>query len=424
VTRARLEPEEVISFDVAIELVRAQLRVLDPEEIALERAFGRVLADSIRAPHALPSFDNSMVDGYALRVDDVRDAAPERPVELRVIAEVAAGEASECVVSPGTAARIMTGAPVPASADGIAMLEWTSWDADRVRVERPVAEGQFIRRAGEDLRAGDAVFSQGTRLGAAHVGVLGALGIGGVTVRRRPTVAVLVTGDELLTVHEELRPGRIRSSNDLVLGGLAREAGGRVLDLGIARDDRGDLEERLTRGRGADVIVTSGGVSVGDHDEVQSVLTEMGFRRVFWRVASSPGKPLLFGTLGASLVFGLPGNPVSTSIAFENFVRPALRRLEGDARPDRPRVWARVVGTISGPPARRHFARVRVEAAPDGLTVREVGPHGSGNLRSMANANGLAIVREGVARLEDGELAEVLLIDGPSAPTSSPEDGK
>ena len=411
--RQRLDPERVTPFADAVTLVSSRVRALPAERVPLGAAAGRVLAETIHAPHALPPFDNSMVDGWALRVADVREASAAHPAELRVAGTVAAGDAPSIAVERGTAVRIMTGAAVPATADGIAMLEWTSWDQEHVRVERSVEPGQFIRRAGEDLSAGDTVFERGTRLGSAHVGVLGSLGQASVPVHRSPTVGVLVTGDELLTVHDELAPGRIRSSNDFVLLAAVREAGGLAVDLGVARDDRSDLRARLEGGRACDVLVTSGGVSVGDHDEVQAVLLEMGLERVFWRIASSPGKPLLFGTLGRCLVFGLPGNPVSTAVAFENFVRPTIRRLEGDAHPERARVRARALAPIAGPGPRRHFARVRLSWTSDGWVAREVGPRGSGNLRSMAHANGLAILPEEIARVEANEFVDVVCLGMP-----------
>jgi molybdopterin molybdotransferase len=250
-------------------------------------------------------------------------------------------------------------------------------------------------------------------LGAAEVGVLASVGKARVRVHRRPVVAVLATGDELLGVDEKLVRGKIRSTNDYSLAGQVREAGCEALLLGIARDDAADLAARIGRAQGADVLLTSGGVSVGDHDEVQEVLVREGFRKIFWRVASSPGKPLLFGTLGAAHVFGLPGNPVSSMVAFENFVRPFLRMLQGDRSPDRPKVSARAADEIKGPDSRRHFARVRVSYGSAGYVAREVRPHGSGNLRSMVNANGLAVVPEGSARIPEGGSVEVILLRNP-----------
>jgi molybdopterin molybdotransferase len=409
----RLVADAPISFDEADARVRGEAHALPAETVALADAHGRVLAADIAAPHPVPHFENSTVDGYAVRAADVAGASPDRPVELSVAGEVMAGDAGRATLAPGTALRIMTGAPVPPGADAVVMLEWTEFTPGRVRVEREVEPGRFVRRVGEDIREGDMVLAAGTRIGAAELGVLASLGRTSFPAHRRPRVAVLATGDELLEAHEPLAPGRIRSSNSWTLAAQAREAGAEVRDLGIARDDPADLARRLREGAGADVILTSGGVSVGDRDHVQSVLGGLGFHRIFWRVDASPGKPLLFGKLGSSLVFGVPGNPVSSMVSFENFVRPLLRRLEGDARPGRPRVRAVLSDPVRGPRDRRHFARVRLAWGRDGFIAAEVRPHGSGNLRSMAGANALAVLPEGIDRLERGETAEVMMLGEP-----------
>jgi molybdopterin molybdotransferase len=411
----RLVADAPIPFDEAAARVRAESRPLPAETIALENAAGRVLAAGVTAPHPVPPFESSTVDGYAVRAEDVAGASADAPVELAAAGEVMAGDAGGASLAPGTARRIMTGAPVPAGADAVVMLEWTEVLTGRVRVERGVEPGRFIRRVGEDVRQGDAVLAAGTRIGAAELGVLASLGCTSFPVHRRPRVAVLATGDELLEAHEPLAPGRIRSSNSWTLAAQAREAGADVRDLGIARDDPGELARRLEAAGDCDVILTSGGVSVGDRDHVQAVLAELGFRRIFWRVTASPGKPLLFGRLGGALVFGVPGNPVSSMVSFENFVRPLLRRLQGDARPERPRVRATLADPIRGPKDRRHFARVRLSWGRDGFIAEEVRPHGSGNLRSMANANALAVLPEGVEARERGETVEVMMLGEPDA---------
>lgn len=411
----RRDLEPVTPFDEAVRIVRGAVEPLGIRKVGLPVASGRVLAESVVAPHPVPPFDNSMVDGFALRAADTAGAASGSPVELEVVGEVAAGDPGDVTFPPGSAVRIMTGAPVPAAADGIVMLEWTETEGSRVRIFRETSPGRFIRRAGEDTRAGDVVLGPGRTLGAAEIGVLASIGRGTVRVRRRPRVALLVTGDELLGVDDDLVPGKIRSTNNWTIAGQVREAGGELHDLGIGKDDPADLARRIGRASEADVLVTSGGVSVGDHDEVQDVLIASGMERLLWRVAASPGKPLLFGRLGRTLVFGLPGNPVSSMVCFENFVRPVLRLLQGDSRPDRPRVRATVLEAIRGPESRRHFARVRVAVDAEGFTVREVGPRGSGNLSSMARANGLAIVPEGRAVAEKGERVTVVLLGAPDA---------
>jgi molybdopterin molybdotransferase len=414
---SRLVADPPIPFDRAEELIRKEARALPAEEVALAEAAGRVLAGSIRAPHPVPPFENSTVDGYAVRAADVAGASADSPVELRVPGEVMAGDAGDRTLAPGTALRIMTGAPVPPGADAVVMLEWTEFTPERVRVEREVEAGRFIRRVGEDVREGDEVLRGGTRIGAAELGVLASLGCTRFAVHRRPRVAVLATGDELLEAHEPLAPGRIRSSNSWTLAAQAREVGAEVRDLGIARDEPGDLAGKLEQALDCDVILTSGGVSVGDRDHVQAVLGSLGFRRIFWRVQASPGKPLLFGRLGDAIVFGIPGNPVSSMVSFENFIRPLLARLGGHAQPERPRVRAVLADPVRGPADRRHFARVRLVWEGDRFVAEEVRPHGSGNLRSMANANALAVLPEGVDRRERGETVDVVMLREPDRRT-------
>lgn len=408
----RLQLDPPIPFDEAMARVAHHVHPLPVEECYLPEAHGRVLAETVTAAHPVPPFDNSTVDGFAVKAEDLRHATSEHPVELEVVGEVSAGDPGDVAFGNGQAVRIMTGAPIPADADAIVMLEWTEWSGTRVRVMRPGTAGQFVRRAGEDIQPGSVVIEAGTRLRPAAIGVLASVGVVNVQVHRTPRLAVLATGDELLALGEELAPGRIRGTNQYVLAGLARECGAQVTDLGVARDDRADLAQRIEQARAYDVLLTSGGVSVGDRDHVQEVLLGAGFEKVFWRVATSPGKPLLFGKLGDTLVFGLPGNPVSSSVAFENFVRPALGKLEGDAGGERIVVRAVTDTALSGPEDRRHFARVSVTWRPDGYHVDEVRPHGSGNLMSMVKANGLAVLPEGVRAVEVGSGVDVILLDG------------
>ncbi len=416
----RLSADAPLAFDEAVARVRAELAPLPAEDIALDDAYGRVLAAPIRAAHPLPPFANSAVDGFAVRAADLAGAAPDRPVTLVVVGDSTAGHPAAVPVRSGEAVRIMTGAPMPDGADALVMLEWTEWTDRDVRVFGAPPPGRNVRAAGEDVAAGAEVLPEGRALAPADVGLLAALGNARVRVRRRPVVALLVTGDELLRPDEALAPGRIRSANDWTLRGAIRDAGADERWLGLGRDTLGDLGARIARAAGADVLVASGGVSVGDRDLLGAALADAGFAKIFWRVRSSPGKPLLFGRLGRTLVFGLPGNPVSAFVAFENFVRPALRRLQGDAHPERPRLPARAESVIEGPRDRRHFARARVAVDAAGARVREVGPKGSGNLSSLVHANALAVVPEGRDRVEAGEVVETILLGPPDGPDRGP----
>jgi molybdopterin molybdotransferase len=412
---SRLVADEPLPFDEAERLVRGEVAALPCEDVPLDEAYGRVLGAPVRASHPLPPFANSAVDGWAVRSGDVASASDAAPVRLDVVGEATAGHAAGSRVGPGQAVRIMTGAPMPEGADALVMLEHSEWTARHVAVRRAAPPRRHVREAGEDVAAGTEVLPCGRELTPADVGLLAALGVPRARVHRRPAVAVLASGDELLEAHEPLAPGRIRSSNDRTLVGQARAAGALAARLDLVRDSIEDLVRRLEEARGADVLVTSGGVSVGDRDLLGAALQRAGFRKIFWRVRSSPGKPLLFGRLGDALVFGLPGNPVSAMVAFENFVRPSLRRLQGDPRPDRRRVVARAHAALEGPEDRRHFARVRLAWGPSGYVVREVGPAGSGNLSSMVAANGLAILPEGTRRIDAGQPVEVIVLAEPGA---------
>ncbi len=415
-TRHRLVSEEPISFDEAVRRVRASTRVLGTEEVALRGALGRVLAEPLSVPHDVPPFECSMVDGFAVRSEDVAAAGEEAPVALRVAGAVPAGTVWGNPIEGGTCVRLFTGSALPPGADAVVMFEWTSWDEAHAYVERPAPPGANVRSRGADLREGETALEAGATLRPQELGMLASIGAVRVRVGRRPRVALLMTGDELLGPDEALRPGAIRSANQETLAAQATLAGADPIDLGIARDDPAELARAIERGRGADVIVTSGGVSVGDHDEVRAAFERAGVERVFWRVAMSPGKPVLFGTWNGALVFGLPGNPVSSMVAFECFVRPALRRMQGDREPERVHVPARLAAAMRGAGTRRHFARVNVERRGAELVAIEVEPKGSGNLRSMVRANGLAVVPEGTQTLRAGEIVDVLLLDGGGAP--------
>lgn len=400
-------------FDEAKQRVRQEIAPLGLEEVDLDVAYDRVLAEPVRATHRLPPFTNSAVDGWAVRAADIAAASPGNPVRLAIVAHSVAGRAAGVRVGPGEAVRIMTGGPMPDGADALVMQEHAEWDERHVHIREAARPGHHVRPAGEEAEVGDEVLAPGRPLTPAAVGMLASLGVPRVRVHMRPRVDVLATGDELLEAHDALAPGKIRSSNDRTLVGQVRAAGAIARRMALAADDLDVLVERIEAARAADVLVTSGGVSVGDRDFLDAALTRLGFRRIFWRVASSPGKPLLFGRLGGTLVFGLPGNPVSSMVAFENFVRPALRMLQGDVQPERPRTIARAAAAISGPRNRRHFARVRLAHDGSDWIAREVGPKGSGNLRSMADANALAIVPEGLDRVEAGERVEVMLLGMP-----------
>jgi len=385
------------------------VQVLSPLELGLMDAHGCVLVEDLAAPAPLPGFDNSAMDGYAVRVADLS----ELPAVLPVTGDVAAGPASALRVQAGLCVRIMTGAMLPAGADAVVPLEWTDGGTAQVRIDRRPEPGGSIRRAGEDVAAGEVVLTAGTHLGAAQIGLAAAVGRSRLRVRPRPRVVVLSTGSELVEPGERLAPGRIADSNSFALTAAAREAGALAFRVGMVPDDPRRLseaiEDQLVR---ADVLVTSGGVSVGAYDVVKEVLSQLGTMS-FDKVAMQPGMPQGFGTVGPELtpVFGLPGNPVSALVSFEAFVRPALRKMLGAVPLERPRVTARAVEPFTSPPGKRSFLRVLLEVYDGAYVVTPVSGSGSHLLAGMARANALAIVPEDVERVEAGGAVEVLVLE-------------
>ena len=415
----------MISVEEALAEILSHVQPLEPEPVPVLEAMGRVLAEEIVSDINIPPFDNSAMDGYAVRAVDVAMASPEMPVPLKVVGSVAAGYVTDASVAPGTAIRIMTGAPLPEGATAVVPYEDTSdFDrpkedrllrpADRIEVRQPVAPRDHVRPAGEDLRFGELVMAPGRVIRPQEIGVLASLGRPTVLVHRRPRVAILATGDELLEIHEPLRPGKIRNSNEYTNAALVTRTGGEPLRLGIARDTKGDLVTKIRSGlaQGADLFLTSGGVSVGDYDVVKDVLGAEGEMQ-FWRVNMKPGKPLAFGLLADSVpLIGLPGNPVSAMVSFEQFARPAILKMLGHTDLAKPTIEAVLDEPVTNS-GRRGFVRVVVSHSPDGYHARTTGEQGSGVLTSMAKANGLAVVPEGTYRVEAGTTLTVQMLDWP-----------
>jgi molybdopterin molybdotransferase len=389
-------------------------RLLPPETVSAPDAQGRVLAEPVVSHRTLPPADCSAMDGYALRAEDLAAARRAAPVRLRVVREVAAGgsPAGPALVA-GEAARIFTGAPLPAGADTVVRQEDVTREGALVLVPRPAPRGENVREAGEDVRAGDRVLEAGAVLGPAALGVLASVGRTVVAVHRRPRVAILSGGDELVEPDGDPGGGRIVSSNSWTLAALCREVGAEPTYLGIARDTPEALEALLRAGLGADVVVSSAGVSVGDRDYVRPVLEKLGCTLEFWGVEMKPGYPLVFGRFGESgpLVFGLPGNPVSAMVTFEQFVRPALRKMLGSRAWFRPTVDAVLEHELVKAPGRVHFVRVFLERGADGLRARSTGNQSSGVLRSMTLARGLLVFPAEAERLRAGDAVRVQVLD-------------
>ena len=355
------------------------------ETVRLQDAQGRTLAESVHSKRDLPPFDNSAVDGYAVRAKDLTDA----PASLRVVGKGQAGAEPTYEITPGTCAEIMTGAPLPAGADAVAPVEWTEpVDEDQVRIRRALVPGRYVRSAGKDIRAGDQAVEAGTAVTPPVVGMLAMVGAAKVPVHAVPSVAVIATGDELVEVDETPGPGQIRNANAPALAAQVRSAGGCVHGVYLARDDKADVRRVIEAAREADVLVFSGGVSVGVYDYVKQVLDAMGMELLFWKVRQRPGKPLAFGLLDGTPVFGLPGNPVSSAMCFEQHVRPALAKMLGRKallRPRHPAVLSADTPKVEG---LHYFARGVAEFGKGRkLYVRDTGPQASNLYSSVVKAN-------------------------------------
>jgi molybdopterin molybdotransferase len=401
------------SVDAQLEDVLAAVEPLSPIELTLQDAHGCVLAEDVAAAFPLPPFDNSAMDGPAVRAEKVAGASESAPVTLHVVGDIAAGSAGAYSVQPGLCVRIMTGAPMPSGADAVVPIEATDGGVAQVAVRKPSEAGAYVRRTGEDAPAGTSVLAAGTHLGATQIGLLAAVGRDRVAARPRPRVVVLSTGNELVDAGMPLSHGKIPDSNSLLLTTAAREAGGIAFRVGIVPDDPRQLldtlEDQLIR---ADVVVTSGGVSVGAYDVVKEAINRIGEVR-FDRVAMQPGMPQAFGVIGPDRTpfFGLPGNPVSAYVSFEVFVRPALRRMLGVEPINRPVVRARLTAPVTSPPGKRSFARAQLSVTGGTYSATPIGGSGSHLIASLAGANCFVVVPEKVTELDAGATVSVMLLE-------------
>jgi molybdopterin molybdotransferase len=416
---------EMLDVEEALERILTFFAPLPAVDVPLLDALGQVLAAPLVAPINIPPLDNSAMDGYALRAADISQAGGESPVELRVIGHIPAGTVSDQTVEPGTALRIMTGAPVPDGADTVVAFEdtdeverrETGGSMEAVGVRIAAETGENIRPAGEDVQKSSVVLEEGTVLRASELGVAASLGMETVPVIRRPVVAVLATGDELLEPGETHRPGKIYNSNNYSVAASVSALGGVPRVIGVARDTEASVEEALARALDADMVITTAGVSKGDYDFVKDVLAKRG-EIALWSVRMRPAKPLAFGALDAPdgrrvPHLGLPGNPVSALVAFEQFARPAIRKMMGKELTPRPTVQAILDDPLNNYDGRRVYARVVVYRQNGEYRARLTGNQSSGVLTSMARANGLAICPDDRSRLEAGETATVQMLDWP-----------
>ena len=384
----------MIAFEEARKKILRRTKVLPTLKKQILDSLDYVLAEDIRSGINIPPFDNSAMDGFAVRFADAREARRRHPVSLKIIDDIAAGKTSRKQVRRGEAIRIMTGAPLPRGADSVVMVENTVVDGDRVKVYVAVTKEENVRLAGEDIRKRERALRKGTLIRPQEMGILASLGKKEIRVIRRPKVAIISTGDELVSIDQPLAPGKIRDSNRYALNGQILKAGGEVVDLGIVPDDETKLIKTIKKAADqADVVLTTGGVSVGDYDLVKEILAKLG-QIHFWRVNMKPGKPLLFGSIEDKLLFGLPGNPVSSMVVFDQFVRPCLLKMAGRKRLLRKRETAIIQEKMKKKFGRREFVRGKLSLEKGKYVAYLTGPQGSGILKSMSLADGLIILPE------------------------------
>ncbi len=408
------EEYPMLSVEEALARVLSAFHPLPPERLPILETLDRVLTEDVAADMDIPPLANSAMDGYAVRAGDAVGAGPGNPVRLRVIYDLAAGYTANVPVTSGCAIRIMTGAPIPPGADAVVEFEETEQRGEWVEIFRGLNAGTNVRPAGEDVKKGELILPRGTEIRPQEIGMLAALGRKEVWVHRRPRVAILATGDEVIEIDEPWKPGKIRNANTYSNAAQVIRYNGFPLLLGTARDHVGELTNKLREGleKGADLFLTSGGVSMGDFDMVKRVLAAEG-EMAFWRVRMKPGKPLAFGHIHGVPLLGLPGNPVSAMVSFELFARPAILKMLGKTCLGNPMIEASLMDTVPYKDNRRHFLRVTVEKQDGEYRAYLTGDQGSGILLSMVRAQGLAVISEDVDHVRAGTRVPVMMLGEP-----------
>jgi molybdopterin molybdotransferase len=400
----------MISVEEAIHRILEQIPRLGKERLPILQCLGRIMGEDIFAPRNIPPWDNSAMDGYAVRWQDIHEASPHKGIKLKVLADLPAGRIFEGEIGPGEAIRIMTGAPLPRGADTVIQVEDTEKSGDAVRILSCPEKGKNIRLAGEDVKAGERVLEEGNLLRPPHMGLLASLQRSIISVYQVPRVAILSTGDELIEIDEPWEEGKIINSNSYSLASQVIECGALPLQLGIAKDNPEALSAKIQQGLFADILVTSGGVSVGDYDLVKGMLRELG-KIDFWKVAMRPGQPLAFGIVFGKPLFGLPGNPVSSMVSFEQFVRPSILKMAGHRNLFRPTLPAVLREDIEKKAGLTHFIRCRLIYEQGKFSAWSTGEQGSGILSSMVKAQGLIVLPRNKTLLRAGEEVRVILLD-------------
>ncbi len=401
----------MISVESALETILKEIRPLGLESVDIMTALGRTTGEDIRATRPNPPWDNSAMDGYALIDTDTKGATEGSPAKLKVIYDLPAGQVPKGPVEKGQAVRIMTGAPVPEGATAVVMVEKTSSGEGFVNVRSEVKPGENIRKTGEDFKNGEVVVKKGSLVRPAEVSMLATVGVPFLLVYKKPRVAIVSTGDELCGIDEAPSKGKILNSNGYALAALAAACGAEPVQLGIARDTKESLREKLKIAMEADCIISSGGVSVGDYDFVKDVLKELGSEMIFWKVAMKPGKPLAFGVIGGKPAFGLPGNPISSMVAFEQFVRPALYKMAGRKDIFTSVFRARLTKDLKIKPGRMNFVRAELASTDSGFSVTPLDGQGSGVISTMVRANSFIIVPQDSTGFKKDDIVKVQPFD-------------
>ncbi len=400
----------------ALKIVLENTKVLGDEKVFLTEALGRVLAEDIIADRDNPPFDNSGMDGFAVKYEDIKGATEEQPAVLELAGEIKAG-GKTLKVEKGKAVAIYTGAVIPEGADTVVQKELTKVEDNKVFIFQELPKGANIRKQGDDYRKGEVLIPKGKLVRAAEVGIMSSVNKATVYVKQKPRVGILTTGDEILDIGEPITsPSQIRTSNTYSLYAQILETGAEPIVLGFAKDNPEDLKEKLNNAKNCDVLLTTGGVSVGEYDLVKDFVSEiLGVEPVFWKIAQKPGKPVVFGVWGENrekLFFGIPGNPVASMVVFETLVKPALKKMMGYERVYNPVISAKLIGGYKRKKGDRlEFVRVSVEKTDNCFAAKTTGKQGSNILTSMLKANGLAIVEQGITEIKDGEEVEVILFD-------------
>jgi len=416
----------MIKVKDALRIILKSIKTLGSETVKLTDSLGRVLVQDVYSDSDIPAFDNSAMDGYAVRSEDLKGTSKDNPKVLEVVDDIKAGDIPKKILKHNQVIRIMTGAVIPKGADSVIMVEYTEKiknfclsgrqekskikEKEFVRILKETKPGENIRRRGEDIKKGECVIKKGTLLKSVHLGLLASLGKSKVKVYCRPKVAILATGNEIVDVDEKLKLGKIRSSNTYTLYAQIIKYGGVPKNLGIVKDEPAQLEEKIKEGLDCHLLLTSGGVSVGDYDLVKDVLAKLGTNIRFWKVAMRPGKPLVFGLIRGIPVFGLPGNPVSSMVAYEVFVRPTILKMLGQ-KDEQEEVEAILVEDIHKKKDFRYFLRAQTRWRDGVYLTRTIGPQGSGVLKSMALANSLIILPEDKELVKKGEWVTVRFLD-------------